>query len=70
LMKTPTISGDPETFTKPPANESLEQSMVAAHRDSLRLTDVTGVGLNPDEMVASRSASAPYDYSEVDLGSL
>lgn len=70
MFKTPTISDNPVGNPQPQAGESLEQSLVAAHGDSIRITDVTGVGLNSDEMVNNRTASDGYDFSEVDLGSL
>lgn len=62
---TPPVDG-PITPNQP----ALEDSLVATHQDALRYTDVTGVGLNPDEIVSKRSATAIYDFDEVALGSL
>lgn len=52
------------------AGTKLEESLVASYQDSLRYSDITGVGLNTDEVVSKRSSQAVYDYNEVDFGSL
>lgn len=51
-------------------NAKLEESLVASHRDILQYSDITGVGLNTDEVVSKRSSNASYSYDEVDFGSL
>jgi hypothetical protein len=66
MTKTPTVVNLPSASKAP----ALEESLVATHQDALRYTDVTGVGLNPDEIVTKRSAPAVYDFDEVALGSL
>ncbi|MCC7230016.1 MAG: hypothetical protein IT203_06450 [Fimbriimonadaceae bacterium] len=53
-----------------PAKPSIESNLVASFRDSMNYTNVTGVGLNPDEVARSRSISAVYDPDEVDFDSL
>jgi hypothetical protein len=68
VMMTKTTS---TVVDQPMSHQSaLEESLVATHQDALRYTDVTGVGLNPDEVVSKRSATALYDFDEVALGSL
>lgn len=65
LTKTPTSPN----LGQPP-KPSIETNLVASFRDSMNYTDVTGVGLNPDEVVRSRSIPVVYDPDEVDFGSL
>jgi hypothetical protein len=67
MTKTPDISVNSSSFANRP---NLEESLIASHRDTVDYTDITGVGLNPDEVVSKRSNAASYDYNEVDLGSL
>ncbi|MBC8064129.1 MAG: hypothetical protein H7Y17_04820 [Chlorobia bacterium] len=68
LMMTNTSPGsDP---IKLASSSALEESLVATHKDSVSYGDITGVGLNPDEVVSKRSAAASYEFGEVDFGSL
>ena len=48
----------------------IEANLVASFKDSINYTEVTGVGLNPDEAINGKSSEASYDSAEVDLGSL
>ncbi len=66
MTKTPTHFDVPDVR----ANTKLEESLVASHRDILQYSDITGVGLNTDEVVSKRSSNASYSYDEVDFGSL
>ena len=52
------------------APSHLEESLIASHRDILRYTDVTGVGLNRDEVVNRQSVSVSSEFSDFDFGSL
>lgn len=68
LMMTNTSPvSDPIRFASSPA---LEESLVATHKDSVSYGDITGVGLNPDEVVSKRSSTVSYEFGEVDFGSL
>ena len=68
LMMTNTSPGsDP---IKLASSSALEESLVATHKDSVIYGDITGVGLNPEEVVSKRSSAASYEFSEVDFGSL
>jgi hypothetical protein len=42
----------------------LEESLVATHRDALRYSDISGVGLSPEEVVSRRTPSS-YELIEV-----
>ena len=66
LFKSPAISE-----TRPTAKQSkLEESLVASFEDNLRYSDITGVGLSPDEVVHRRTTQATYDIVEVGFDSL
>jgi len=53
------------------SSSSLEAKLVASHQDSVRYGEVTGAGLNQDEVIDGKSVtSVSTDYGEVDLGSL
>ncbi len=65
FIKSPTTPHSASLNTGP----QLEESLIASHQDSLRYSDVTGVGLNTDEVVTKRSPST-YDYNQFDFGSL
>ena len=55
---------------QPSTSGNVEASLVASFKNSIDYTDVTGVGLNPDEVV-SKARSASYDpNSDFDFGSL
>lgn len=61
----------PSNTSSKVSHRNLEATLVADHRDNVRYTDVTGVGLSPDEVVDGKSVNAVRtEYGEVDLGSL
>ncbi len=64
MTKSP-ITPSVNSFTNVP---HIEESLVASHQDALRYSDITGVGLSPEEVISQRSNSV--DLNEVDLGSL
>lgn len=66
MTKTPT----PSSSTAFDSTPRLEESLIASHQETLRYSDITGVGLNTDEVVTKRSVTPAYDYNEVDFGSL
>jgi len=48
----------------------IEERLIATYQDSLRYSDITGVGLNPDEVVNRRTTSVSYDLVQASLDSL
>ncbi|MCO5295488.1 MAG: hypothetical protein M9921_01390 [Fimbriimonadaceae bacterium] len=52
---------------------SLEASLILTHRETVRTTDIAGVGLTPHDLAASHRpapAASPYDWNELDLETL
>lgn len=66
FFKTPTITESRQTAQQ----SKLEESLVASYEDNLRYSDITGVGLSPDEVVNRRTTQATYDIIEVGFDSL
>ena len=66
MARTPEVRNPIEEVNRP----QIEESLVATYQDTLRYTDITGVGLNPDEVVNRRTLSATADIVEVSLDSL
>lgn len=55
----------------PSEGAGIEAKLVAAHQDAIQYGEVTGAGLNQDEVINGKSVTGvSTDYGEVDLGSL
>jgi hypothetical protein len=57
-------------YRSPAYTPQIEESLVATYQDAMRYTDITGVGLNPDEAVSRRSPQVQYDLVDFEIGSL
>ena len=66
LINSPTA----KEFNQPAYTPQIEESLVATYQDAMRYTDITGVGLNPDEAVSRRSPQVQYDLVDFEIGSL
>ena len=68
-----TMFKTPEVRTSQISGDTIEAQLVASHRNSIRIADVTGVGLNSYEVIEGKNTSTVTpgsDLDGVDFGSL
>lgn len=67
------VSMPPRTAERPVDGPSLEASLISTHRETVRSTDLAGVGVTPHDLAAAHRpapAASPYDWNELDLETL